>query len=169
MPTEKQLLDAKAKREARAAARAGHAEDALRQQHALALQSEEQAVAKREGTFTPPVKPAANITRAASIKAKRRAAEVQAAKDATLVPEEVEVEKFLGENAYGNTPPLHVLNAIASKADAAIRDEARQIANAAGKAAFDLAVGRRGRHDTVNRHRRMRDQMAAADAAKVKK
>lgn len=167
MPTEQQLMDAASRRQARRAAREQNTEKAQAEQHELAIKSQEIAEAKAEGTFEPPVKPMAKKTRAQQLAAQREAAKKQADEDSRLVPAKVELEgKLAAYRERGEVPPLHMLNALAAEHDHAVRDEARQIANAAGKAAFDLAVGRRGRHDTVNRHRRMRDQIAIGEKAK---
>ena len=108
-----------------------------------------------------PAKPAkpkrSDVTRAA--KAQH---EVEAAKDARRVPEPVDVNAEFDKWSGQGTPPLHVLNALASNIDAEARDAGKDIAQAAGKAAYETYVGKiaGGR----NRHARMRAQIAAGEA-----
>jgi hypothetical protein len=108
-----------------------------------------------------PAKPAkpkrADVTRAA-----KAAHERDAAVDARRVPDPVDVgaefEKWSGQG----TPPLHVLNALASSIDAEARDAGKDIAQAAGKAAYETYVGKIA--GNRNRHARMRAQIAAGEA-----
>lgn len=71
-------------------------------------------------------------------KAQQEAVKAQADKDALLKPSAVVIPTY----APGETPPLHVLNAMASQADADVRDEATEIAKQVGRITKDLVIGR---------------------------
>ena len=67
--------------------------------------------------------------------------------------------------ARGEEPPLFVLNYHASKGDAAIRDEARDLARAVGQVAYEQALDR----DHRNRHSRERKMnRAVSEQARIK-
>lgn len=85
----------------------------------------------------------------------------QADVDAQRMPEPTDAEaEFAKWDGFGQ-PPLHVLNAIAEQQDRATRDAAKDVANAAGKAAYETYVGKVG--VGRNRHARMRTQIAAGE------
>lgn len=148
-----------------AAVEQAHAQDqgasAKQQENQVMREKAQAAELERLSAGRPaPAKPAkpkrSDVTRAA--KAEH---EVEAAKDARRVPEPVDVDaEFSKWNGQG-TPPLHVLNALASNIDAEARDAGKDIAQAAGKAAYETYVGKvsGGR----NRHARMRAQIAAGE------
>ena len=104
-------------------------------------------------------------TKAEVKRAKKEAAEKQAEIDVRVVPQAPDVEAGLAAGRQGGQIPLHVMNQMAKAASRSLRDEARDIADAAGKAAFQVATGkiamRRARGD---RFSRMRDAQEAMDA-----
>lgn len=114
---------------------------------------------KKEGKKAAPAK-SRKQTRAEAVKA----AEEQAEKDAHLKATEPEVQLV-----KGSTPSLHELNAMAKRANREIRDTARDAANAAGKAAFDVLRGKQPgttADAVVRRHRTVaRAQVSLAQAA----
>lgn len=155
MPSATEMMKASEKREARRKARQANADKAQIEAQELAAKSEQQAEARRSADAES-VKPAAKPKPTAATRkaAARKAAEEQAEKDVRQTAEAPDIKTYL---ARGETPPLHVLNALAKNADAGVRDEARVVANAAGKAAFDQLVGRRSpRGDVHTRHKRVR-------------
>lgn len=106
--------------------------------------------AKRKPTRT-------ETTRVAKVKHAR-----QAEVDARVIPKELDVDKELAKWSGEGSPPLHVLNAVAEQADKRIRDEGRDIAQAAGKGAYEAYVGKvAGKR---SRHAHMRAQVAAGEA-----
>lgn len=174
MPTQEQIEAQQAKRAEREAARSdAEGKEAAKQAardkadaeaRELAEKSEAQTAMKAAGKLKTP--PPLGTTKSA--KAKRRYAEKEAARqqaeeDARKLPEEVDTS--LAAYGDGGKIPLNVLNAIASKADTAIKDEAREIAQAAGMAAYDAAAGKRGKYDIANRHRHKNEQIKRAATA----
>lgn len=164
MPSLDQIKKMQERREARAAGKANATEAAEKELHALAAKSEEQS----QADFVPPKrKPAPD--RKAQIAAKQKAAQEQADKDAAYVPPHTEArELFEKAKAAGGEIPLHVLNAMAKEASAAVRDEALEIGRIAGKAARDAALvpfTERSRHKRIIRAARA---AAAMDADKKK-
>lgn len=115
-----------------------------------------------------PKKPAAPKPRRVAREEARKAAEAQAEQDAHLKVVDTEVSLV-----KGSTPSLHDLNRMAKRANREIRDTARDAANAAGKAAFDVLRGKQPgttadalvrRHRTVGKAQASLVQAAAAAA-----
>lgn len=139
------------------------------QQEAARAQAERDALVRKEDVLrkqatevqTPH---AARQTRKEAAVAAQQRAEKQAAIDAAKLPPSAEEIADSYTLKVGEVPSLHVLNARAKLVSEATKDVAREIANAAGKAAFDTAQGRiaRGPH---NRYRKLRDAEAALAAA----
>jgi len=112
--------------------------------------------------------PKAN-SRKAKKEAAQAAAEVQAERDlqATINPIPEQDEHDLSYyRANQIEPPLHVLNAIARRADNEIRDQAAEAARAAGKAAYDVLTERRQQRDPASRHKTVEKAMRDAAASK---
>lgn len=139
------------------------------QQEAARAQAERDALVRKEDVLR---KQAAEVQtpraerqsrKEAAVAAQHRA-EKQAAADAARVPPTA--EEIAGSYVLkaGEVPSLHVLNARAKLVSEATKDVAREIANAAGKAAFETAQGRvaRGPH---NRYKKLRTAEAALAAA----
>jgi len=108
-------------------------------------------------------------SRKAKTQAAQAAAEVQAEKDlqATINPIGERDEHDLSYYRSTNTePPLHVLNAIARRADTEMRDEAAEAARAAGKAAYEVLTERRQQRNPESRHKTVETAMRAAAADK---
>lgn len=85
----------------------------------------------------------------------------EAERDARNIPAELDVDKELEKWNGEGSPPLHILNAVAEQADKRIRDEGRDIAQAAGKGAYEAYVGKVvGKR---SRHAHMRAQVAAGE------
>ncbi len=107
-------------------------------------------------------------TRAAQKAASQIAAERQADIDvrATVAPErdEHDLSYYVAHNIE---PPLHVLNAIARRADSEMRDIAADAAQAAGKAAYNVLTERRDQRNPETRHKTVEEAMRAAAAAKA--
>lgn len=135
-------------------------------QQQVAKQQENQTARKPQATATneAPKPVAKRPSRTEAVKAEKKAHEVEARKDATKLPSAVDVEGELEKWDGMGTPPLHILNAIASKIDTSIRDEGKEIATAAGRAAYETYVGKLG--GKRNRYGRMRAQIAAGEAAR---
>lgn len=102
--------------------------------------------------------------------AAQKAAEAQAERDlqATVNPldEQADVHDLSRYAARGEEPPLHVLNAIARRADNTIKDEARVAAQAAGKAAYEALTEHRSNRSPEARHKKIEQAMRDAAAAK---
>jgi hypothetical protein len=115
-----------------------------------------------------PVKAKAG-TRASQKQTAQLAAEKQAEADlqATVNPLPEHDEHDLSYYRSTNTePPLHVLNAIARRADDAVKDDARVAAQAAGKAAYEALTEHRDSRSPESRHKTMEKAMRDAAAAK---
>lgn len=132
-------------------------------QQQVAKQQENQTARKPQAIATNETpKPAPKRqSRTETVKAEKKAHEAEARKDASNLPSGVDVESELEKWDGLGAPPLHVLNAIASKIDTSIRDEGKEIATAAGKAAYETYVGKLG--GKRNRYGRMRAQVAAGE------
>lgn len=151
MPNQQDMARANARRAARKAQREQNVERAHEQERVNSTTVKEQRV-----------KQAANPKQAASARkvsvreqtaARRAQAEAKAdAQDKTLKAPPVDTRPYF---AAGVVPPLHVLNAISREGAGPINEHARNIANAAGKAAYGVAVGqkpqRSGQSDKMSR------------------
>lgn len=136
-------------------------------QQASETQSENQAARKTEpvaSNLTPKPKPKP-VSRAETVRKEKAAHEVQARKDIEAVPAQVDVDSEFEKWDGRGAPPLHVLNALANKTDSEIRDEGKEIATAAGKAAYEVYTGKLA--GKRNRYSRMRAQIAAGEAARA--
>lgn len=101
-------------------------------------------------------------SRRAKIAAQQEAAKAQADRDERVAIVDPEIKMVPGKPLS-----LHELNLIARRIDRANRDEAREAANAAGKAAFEVLAGRKDTsNQQVNRYRTMhKTQVSVAQAA----
>lgn len=158
------IAKAAERREARKRARENAVEQAHEQQAGL---SDTVAEAKAEAAerVAAPAGPKlssrerrAKEREAAERKAEKQAREIKAGK--------VDVDGYLSKRHPGRIP-LHVLNARASAVNEEVRDSSREIANAAARAAFSVASGRRDPTKNLDRHARVRDAQARMDAAKA--
>lgn len=161
MPNPEQMRKAAERREARRTARDTHAAQADAEAVTLSQKSEAQS----QPDYVAPARVAAPAkSRKERVAAQHRAAEVQADVDAAVTACAPDVDAALETARQGGTLPLHVLNALAKEADDNLRDEARQIGSAAGKAAMDAANvlrPERSRHKRFNRVRRANDLLKA--------
>lgn len=100
--------------------------------------------------------------RRAKIAAQQAAAKAQADRDERVSVVDPEIKLVPGKQLS-----LHELNLMARRIDRANRDEAREAANAAGKAAFEVLSGRKDTGNAqVNRYRTMhKTQVSVAQAA----
>lgn len=167
MPSNDDLQNRQRARELRKAGR----QTAIETAHAEAqTASETQQVnqeARRDDVVATNIapKPAAakaKVTRAATVRVEKAVHEEAARRDAELRPAEVDVDAEFDKWDGRGAPPLHVLNALAAKTDGEIRDEGREIASAAGKAAYEVYTGKLA--GKRSRHSRMRAQIAAGQA-----
>lgn len=169
MPTTDDLKSRANARALRKANREGNVERAQTEAVVQATQSETQETAKPVVNPTnvnptrtaPPV--AKKATRAQVAAVGKRKAEVQAQADSELSPEPVDIEEATQRWSGVGNPPLHLLNAVAEKIDAEVRDEGKSVAAAAAKGAYDSYIGKVvGKR---NRHQHMRAQIAAGEAS----
>ena len=111
------------------------------------------------------------VSRADKRAAAKRAAALQAEADVRVMPEPVKAETVADYLARGETPPLHILNAMAKATNKTIDQEAREMANAIGKVAFDHAKGKvsRNRHTRIKKMNDALDTLKAAQAANASK
>jgi hypothetical protein len=165
MPTAEDL---KKRSEARALRRANQ-QSAIEKAHTEAADAAEKQQQNQKGrdataelTNVAPKPKAKPTPRAETVRKGKAAAEVQARKDSELTPEEVNVEQEFERWDGRGAAPLHVLNAIAKRIDGEVRDEGREIAAAAGKAAYEVYTGKLG--GKRNRYGKMRAQIAAGQA-----
>lgn len=160
MPNQEALERVAARRKARESAKgaAKAMADTEAQEIAKLTQKQNEDRASGKTANTPNSASAKSISKAkAQSRAEKReaaakAAERQAEEDVRVMPEKPSEETIQSYLERGETPPLHLLNALAKKADVALKDEARTMANAVGKVAFEQAMGRGER----NRHTRMK-------------
>lgn len=119
------------------------------------------------GMAAPVVAKAAPKSRSAQKVASQIAAEAQADRDvrATVAPLDKDAHDLSAYAAAGTEPPLHVLNAIARRADNAIKDDARVAAQAAGKAAYEALTEHKQRGPEA-RHKKIEQYLRAAASAK---
>ena len=92
------------------------------------------------------------------------AAEKQADADAkaTISPDNPDEEIDLNfYSSRGVDVPLHILNKLAVRADRAMRDEAREVGQAVGRAAMDVLTDRRATQGRESRQKKVSDQMTA--------
>lgn len=151
------------RRDARKAAQAKNADKAVSETMSISEQMQRNGQKSTAGPYEKTSRPA--ITKRNQLKEKHAA--MAAEQDRTLrkVPLEVDLKDY--RHTLDN-PPLNVLNELAKKARKTQLDHARSIAKAAGKAAFDIATGRRppaqrDRHAKVAQAQR---DMAAAQEKK---
>ena len=145
MPNADSIRKAAEKRAQRKAARDGNADTQKAETETLAKLTQLQKAAKKDP---------------------EAAAEKQADADARVKATVDEDKMSLAYwRARGEEPPLFVLNYHASKGDAAIRDEARDLARAVGQVAYEQALDR----DHRNRHSRERKMnRAVSEQARIK-
>lgn len=165
MPTEAQIKAATSRRLKRKEAREQAVETAREEDQNFSDILAEGRSKKAE------TKPEPKLSRKEKIAAQRRAAEKEAhEQDKNLRTPTPDIDKALQANVRtGENVPLHVLNALASKHANEIKDEAREIANAAGKAAFATATGIREQKRRPSRHTNMRDAQARAEQIRKSK
>lgn len=101
-------------------------------------------------------------TRAEQKLAAKRQTEVQARRDGERSAPQVDVEAELNRWDGTGSPPLHLLNAVAIRHDAELRDEGKDIASAAARGAYETYLGKSA--VKRDRHARMRAQIAAGEA-----
>lgn len=191
MPNAEQIRKTQERREARANAKKTNTQAAIDQEHELAALSDRLRGQKADpdarfneaGLRVDQVGMAAPIddtdpedhpktsTKAKSRSAQKIAAQLAAEKQAEIdvraTPVQKRDEHDLSQYAASGTePPLHVLNAIARRADQDIRDQAAEAAQAAGKAAYDVLTERRSQRNPETRHKTVEEAMRAAAAAK---
>lgn len=159
MPNNEQIRKAAERREARKLAQENAKVTADAQDQAMP------AILKTPSAPKPP-----QPSRAAMKAAKRKQAEEQADKDVRVVAKPTDIEAALTAARQGGALSLHAMNQLAQQGDAELRDEARAIADAAGKAAFQVATGKIAeRRHRGDRFSRMRDADALAAEAAAKK
>lgn len=126
------------------------ADASVRKEDVLAKQAEQ-----------PPAKPQPTLTRKQKTQRQQGLAEQQATSDALAHPPSDEQVASGYKLKPGETPPLHVLNARAAQFAAAEKDEARAIANAVGKAAYETVQGiaPNSKHGRFRKLRNLRDEM----------
>lgn len=172
MPNPEAMKNAAQKREARRAAREANAVKADAQEKEMSILTELQNKAKTDPEAAaalrakaPEKPPVRKLTKAQRMAEERKAAEAQAEADVRVLSALPEADLDLSKwEARGEKPPLHILNAIAQRNDQAIRDDAREMAQAVGKLVYEQANARdsRGRH---LRERRMQQAIARAKAS----
>lgn len=163
MPDMEQVKAASARREARKAAREAAVEQAHQQLETLP-ETVEASKAKAAEAPVAPRRPRKEVL------AEQRAA-VEATvreQNRTLLVKKPDVKAYMAKRHAGRIP-LHVLNAAAHDVSASSRDRARDIANAAGKAAFGVAMGKLDPTKAQDKHARMAAAQAQMDAIKAKK
>jgi len=155
MPTPEQLQQAKERRERRRLDRDAAVEKAHSQ---IASMPEEM---KKPKPAAKPRKP-----RRVEIAEQREAHTERAqAQLREIKVTEPDVDAYLGTRRTGQVP-LNVLNALANRNRQLVRDDAREIANAAGKAAFSAALGRKP--SQRDPHKKVRDAQSALAAQNAK-
>lgn len=166
MSTE-QLKNSSNRRAARKAARDNAALKADQQEQSLSeklAKDAEAATKKAAAVKAPEPQKSKREKRAEAIAAAERQADAQ---EAAVVGKEVDTAPYLGEGLQrGVKPPLHVLNALANKQSEVVRNDARLIANAAGRAAYDVARGKREAKGPSRFQKMMDAQEARKKAAK---
>lgn len=152
MPTADQIKSAANRREQRKLARESAVEEAHRQTATLS----ETLAANKNAPAKPA--PAPRMSAKERRAAERKAAEEQALRDTQVTThKDVDHTPFLRSRA---PVPLHVLNAASRQGRMTVKDDAREIATAAGKAAFEVAVGKRPAKK-ADPYKRMRDAQDA--------
>lgn len=174
MPNPEAMKNAAQKREARRAAREANTDAANTQEVEQAKLTElqnkarvdpEAAAELREQSKSRPV--VKKVSKAERQAAARKAADAQAEVDVRVTNEVSEDDLDLTKYAErGEEPPLHILNALAQRNDQAIRDDAREMAQAVGKMVYEQANSRdsRGRHARERRMKMIMAQHQAQDA-----
>lgn len=193
MPNAEQIRKTQERRAARAKAKTDNVQAAEDQEHELAALSDRLRAKKTDpdaqfneaGLRTDQIGMAAAVDdsdpedapqkgkKAKSRSAQREAIQIAAAAQAeadvqaTVAPPTVDEHDLSIYRSRGEEPPLHVLNAIAKQADKAMRDEATEAAQAAGRAAYDVLTERRNvrnhesRHKTIEQAERLKSAAAA--------
>lgn len=194
MPNAEQIRKTQERREARANAKKTNVQASIDQEHELAALSDR--LRAKKGQVDPDARfneaglrvdqvgmaAAAEVDDTdpedhpkTSVKAKSRAAQKVAAQIAAEQQADIDVRATVAQPdehdlsqyaANGTEPPLHVLNAIARKADNDMRDTAAEAAQAAGRAAYDVLTERRNQRNPETRHKTVEEAMRAAAAAK---
>lgn len=193
MPNVEQMRKTQERREARANAKKANVEAAEQQEHELAALSDrlrgkkadpdarfneaglrvDQVGMAEPVTDTDPEDRPKTSVKAKSRSAQRAAAQIAAEKQAeadvqaTIAPPEEDEHDLSAYRARGEEPPLHVLNAIAKRADKAMRDEATEAAQAAGKAAYDVLTERRNQRNHESRFKTVETAQRAMAAKKA--
>lgn len=168
---------AQERREAREKGKATNAQAAIDQEFNLAAlhdrlvrqaKGEETDADREDGIAEKRSPPPAPVARKDMRAAQQIVAAKQAERDAqaTVAPLVEEPVNLAAYTSKGLEPPLHVLNALARRADNAIRDEARDVAQVVGKAAFDELSGRR-KAGHESRQRSVTEAMRAMEKQKA--
>lgn len=150
MVDQAKITAARKQREERIAAREANVAKSKAEAQELAVLSEQQAAAKKAGEPVPSAAPKPQQVKPLSKKERQALdqarAEKQAEEDVKRVVDNIDIKAEMARAAQEGRPlPLHVLNAMAKEADRSIKDEAKEIANAAGKAAYAVAAGKQHR------------------------
>lgn len=180
MPNPSQINKAAERRAARAGKKAANVDAAAQQEHELAALSDrlrgivkpDPGAADDSGSETVIAAKAKSGTRAEQKAATQAAAAAQAEADvrATVNPLQEHDEHDLSWYRANNVdPPLHVLNAIARRADSVQKDDARIAAQAAGKAAYDALTEHRSARSHESRYKTMDKTMTDARNAAAAK
>ncbi len=175
MPSKESMERAAARRQAKAAQKSTTEELLAAETQELAKATEKQRADRDSGKTANAKTPSEGKAKAAS-RADRRAAQKAAANrqaeaDVRVVPEPVKADTIADYLSRGETPPLHVLNAMAKATNKGLDQEAREMANAIGKVAYDQAKGKvaRNRHGRIKRMNDALDTLKAAQAQTAEK
>lgn len=154
---------AEARRAAKEAVQAKAKEQALKD----SLVRKEDVLAKNADK---PKTPAPKLTRREQVRHDQGKAEGKAEQDSKLAPPTADqiVAGYTG--APGEPIPLQVLNARAEQINKQERDEARILANAAGKSVYDTlqSIAPRSKHGKFRKMREMAVEIAKRDAKDAK-
>lgn len=162
MPNLESIQKAADRRKARQEAKNNTAERVAAETVELSRKTEEQNAAPRRVATTTPSQNVGKTRAQKKAVAASRAAE-QAEADVRVDPNAITdeaIERALADaRSTGKPVPLHILNAQAKRNDRAMKDDARDMATAVGKVAYDQALGRveRNKH---TRQKRMNEAMA---------
>lgn len=99
----------------------------------------------------------------------KKQAEEQAQRDAIRMSRNTSfevLEQYVGKP--GEVPPLHIQNALQAAAALDMKDEARDVANAAGKAAYDVVLGKTPRNQHTRQKRIAQMQIHAREQSELK-
>lgn len=111
------------------------------------------------------------LTRAQQKAEAKRRAEIEAERDARAMS--ANTSKFAVLEDFrpvpGKVPPLHIQNAMAQAMIEGMKDDAREIANAAGKAAYEIVLGKTPRNQHTRQKRIAQMQIHAREQEELRK